>query len=179
MPPLRTPAAGRDVPALQPRPLGLPRSRTQPDPVPLLQGPQPLPPRAARGPSRAPPASHRSFFGPVTDGLRDQLGGYYVADAADHAWTRAMATGSTPLPPHSPRPRNSGGGLNVAARHVLLALYLNQLDLHLPEPQLPAPRAAAPTTVLWADTAAEERAPYLRITCRRFNIVLGRRKGTP
>ena len=36
-----------------------------------------------------------------------------MADAADHAWTIAVATGSTPLPPHSPPLRHSGGGLNV------------------------------------------------------------------
>ena len=35
-----------------------------------------------------------------------------MADAADHAWTIAMARGSTPLPPHSPPLRHSGGGLN-------------------------------------------------------------------
>ena len=48
-----------------------------------------------------------------------------MADAADHAWTIAVATGNTPLPPHSPPLRHSGGGLNVAARHILLALYLH------------------------------------------------------
>ena len=51
---------------------------------------------------------------------------------------------------HTPAPlsrplRHSRGGLNVAARHVLLALYLHHRDLHLPEPQLPAPQAAALT----------------------------------
>ena len=102
-----------------------------------------------------------------------------MADAADHAWTIAIATGSTPLPPHSPPLRHSGGGLNVAARHVLLALYLHHRDVHLPDPQLPAPQAAAPTPEAWADTAPEEIAAYLRITCRRFNTALGRRKGTP
>ena len=102
-----------------------------------------------------------------------------MADAADHAWTIAVATGSTPLPPHSPPLRHSGGGLNVAARHILLALYLPHRDLHLPDPQLPAPQAAALTPKGWADTAPEEIAAYLRITCRRFNTALGRRKGTP
>ena len=67
-----------------------------------------------------------------------------MADAADHAWTIAVATGSTPLPPHSPPLRHSGGRLNVAARHVLLALYLHHRDLHLPDPQVPAPQAASP-----------------------------------
>ena len=67
-----------------------------------------------------------------------------MADAADHALTIAMATGSTPLPPHSPHLRHSGGGLNVAARLILLALYLHHRDLHLPDPQLLAAQAAAP-----------------------------------
>ena len=89
-----------------------------------------------------------------------------MADAADHAWTIAVATGSTPLPPHSPPLRHSGGGLNVAARHILLPLYLHHRDLHLPDPQLPAPQAAALTPEAWADTAPEEIAAYLRITCR-------------
>ena len=102
-----------------------------------------------------------------------------MADAADHAWTIAVATGSTPLPPHSPPLRHSGGGLNVAARHILLALYLHNRDLHLPDPQLPAPQAAALTPEAWADTAPEEIAAYLRITCRRFKNALGRQKRTP
>ena len=102
-----------------------------------------------------------------------------MADAADHAWTIAVATGSTPLPPHSPPLRHSGGGLNVAARHILIALYFHHRDLHLPDPQLPAPQAAALTPEAWVDTAPEEIAAYLRITCRRFNTALGRRKGTP
>ena len=102
-----------------------------------------------------------------------------MADAADHAWTIAVATGSTPLPPHSPPLRHSGGGLNVAARHILLVLYLHHCDLHLPDPQLPAPQAAALTPEAWADTAPEEIAAHLRITCRQFNTSLGRRKGTP
>ena len=109
-------------------------------------------------PAASPPASHPSSFGPVTDTLRDHLGGYYVADAADRAWTMAVATGSAPLPPHSPPLRHSGGGLNVAACHVLLALYLHHRDLHLPDPQLPAPQAAALTPEAWADTAPEEIA---------------------
>ena len=105
-------------------------------------------PTTASGPRpqpHPPPASHPSFFGPLTDTLRDHLGGYYVADAADHAWTIAVATGSAPLPPHSPPLRHSGGGLKVEARNVLLALYLHHRDLHLPDPQLPAPQAAALT----------------------------------
>ena len=102
-----------------------------------------------------------------------------MADAADHAWAIAVAAGNTPLPPHSPPLRHSGGGLNVAARHILLALYLHHRDLHLPDPQLPAPQAAALTQEAWADTAPEEIAAYLRTTCRRFTNALGRRRGTP
>ena len=96
-----------------------------------------------------------------------------MADAADHAWTIAVATGSTPLPPHSPPLRHSGGSLNVAAHHVLLALYLHHRDLHLPDPQLPATQAAALAPEAWADMAPGEIAAYLRITCRRFNTALG------
>ena len=84
-----------------------------------------------------------------------------MADAADQAWTIAVATGSTPLPPHSPPLRHSGGGLNVAAPHILLALYLHHHDLHLPDPQLMAPQAAALTPEAWADKAPEEIAAYL------------------
>ena len=93
-----------------------------------------------------------------------------MGDTADHTWTIAVATGSTALPPHSPALRHSGGGLNVAARHVLLALYLHHRDLHLPNPQLPAPKAAALAPEAWADTAPEEIAAFLRITCRRFTL---------
>ena len=67
----------------------------------------------------------------------------------------------------------------MAARHVLLALNLHHRDLHLPDPQLPAPQAAALAPEVWADTATEEIAAYLRITCRWFNTALGRQKGTP
>ena len=102
-----------------------------------------------------------------------------MADAADHAWTIAVATGSTPIPPDSPPLRHSGGGLNVLARHVLLALYLHHRDLHLPDPLLLASQAAAPTPEAWADTTPEKIAAYLWITCRRFNTALGRRKATP
>ena len=102
-----------------------------------------------------------------------------MADAGDHAWTIAMATGSTPLPPHSPPLRHSGGGLNVAARHILLALYLHHRDLHLPDPQLPAAQTAASRPEARVDTAPQEIAAYLRITCRRFNTAVGGPKGTP
>ena len=118
-------------------------------------------------PSAPPTASQPSFFGQLTDALRDNLGWYYVADAADHVWTIAMATSSTSLLPHIPPLRHRGAGLNVAARLVLLALYLHQRDLHLPDPQLTAPQAAALTPEAWADTAPEEIAAYLRITSPR------------
>ena len=65
------------------------------------------------------------------------------------------------------------------ARNVLLAVNLDHRDLQLQDPQLPAPQAAALTPEALADTAPEDRAVYLRITCRRFNTALGRRKGTP
>ena len=84
-----------------------------------------------------------------------------MAEAADHAWTIAVASDSTPLPPHSPPLRHSGGGLNVAARQVLLALYLHHSDLYLPDPEPPAPKAAALRPEAWADTAPEEIAAYL------------------
>ena len=119
MPPLCAPTATTDGPTLQPRPLGLLRSRTAPHPLPPLSGPKLPSPRAARSPSRAPPTSHPSFLGPLTDAPRDHLGGYYVADAADHAWTIAIATCSAPLPPHSLPPRHSGRDLSVAAYHIL------------------------------------------------------------
>ena len=179
MPPLRTPAATTDGPALQLRSLDLPGSRAPPHPLPPLRGPQPPPLRAARGPSRTPPrqppqllrAAHRHPAGLPGRVLRGGRG----VPRMDHS----LATSSTPLPPHSPPLRHSGGGLNVAARHVLLALYLHHRDLHLPEPQLPAPEAAATTPEAWADTAPQEIAAYLRIACRRFNTALGQQKGTP
>ena len=82
-------------------------------------------------------------------------------DAVDHVWTIAMATGSTPLPLHSPALRHSGGGLNVASRHVLPALYLHHRELPLPDPQLLAPQAAARRPEASADTAPQEIAAYL------------------
>ena len=39
-----------------------------------------------------------------------------MADAADHAWTIAVATGSATLPPNSPPLCHSRGALNVVAR---------------------------------------------------------------
>ena len=117
VPPLCAPTATMDGPTLQPRPLGLPRSRTPLQPLPPMWGPQPPLPHAARS-LTPPPASHPSFFGPLTDTLRDYLGGHYVADPADHAWTIAMATGDAPLPLHSPPLRHRGGSLNVAAHNM-------------------------------------------------------------
>ena len=97
-----------------------------------------------------------------------------MADTADHAWTIAVATSGTPLPPHSPPLRHSGGGLNVAARHILLAVYVHHRDLHLPDPQLPAPKAAALMPEAWADKAPDDMAAYLRITRRWFNTDNGK-----
>ena len=153
-------------------------SRTLPPPLPPLRGPQPPPPHAARSPS-PPPASHNSFFGPLTDALQDYLGGHYVADRADHAWTIAMATVNAPLPLHSPPLRHSGGGLNVAARHIVLALYLHHRGPDLPDTQLPAPQSAAPAPEALAETAPEEVADCLQHTCRRFNNSFCRQKETP
>ena len=102
-----------------------------------------------------------------------------MADAADHASTIAMASGSTPLPPRSLPPRHSGGGLNLAPRHILLALYLHDRDLNPGDPQFLAPRLATPTPEAWTDRAPEEIAAYLQIRCRQFNTALGRQKGTP
>ena len=102
-----------------------------------------------------------------------------MADPTDHTWTIAIATGNAPLPPHSPTLPDSGGGLKVAARHILLALYLHHRGLHLPDPQLPASRAAAQAPEAWVETAPEEVADYLRHTCCRFNTASSRQKGTP
>ena len=82
-----------------------------------------------------------------------------------YAWAIAMAMGDTPMPLHSPPQRHSGGGLNAAARHILLALYLHHRDLLLSDPHLPAPCIAAPATETLAETAPEEVADYFRPTC--------------
>ena len=79
----------------------------------------------------------------------------------------------TPAPAHSPPLRYSGGGLNVAARHILLALYPRHRDLHFRD------HAAGPAPEGLAETAEKEVAEYLPITCRRFNTPVGRQKGTP
>ena len=102
MPPLRTPAATTDGPTLQPGLLGLPRSRAPPHPCSHCRDLNPHHRERRAVPAAPPPASRPSFFRPLTDTLRDHLGGYYVADAADQAWTIAVATGSAPLPPHQP-----------------------------------------------------------------------------
>ena len=90
-----------------------------------------------------------------------------------------MAAGDTPLPLHSPPLCHSGGGLNMAARHILLALYLHYRDVRLPDSQLLMPRTAAPAPEAWAGTAPEEVADYLRRTCGGFNSAFGRQKGAP
>ena len=92
MPPLRTPAATTDGPALQPRPLGLPASRAPPHPLPPLRGPQPPPPRPARVPSRTPPrqppqllrATHRHPPGPAGRVLRGGRGGPRMDHSRGH-----------------------------------------------------------------------------------------------
>ena len=122
MSPLRTPAATTDGPALQPRPLGLPGSRAPPHPLPPLRGPQPPPPRAARGPSRTPPcqppqllrSTHRHPPGPPGRVLRGGRGG----PCMDHSRGHGQHTPAPPQPtltpqqgrlerggpPHPPRP---------------------------------------------------------------------------
>ena len=77
---------------------------------------------------------------------RTTLGRHYAADPADHAWTIAMATGDTLLPLHSPPLRHSGCGWDMAAGHILLALYLHHCHLHLPDPTTPNPPHSSPGT---------------------------------
>ena len=122
MSPLRTPAATTDGPALQPRPLGLTGSRAPPHPLPPLRGPQPPPPRAARGPSSTPPdqppkllrATHRHPPGPP----ERVLGGGRGGPRMDHGRGHGQHTPAPPQltltpqrrrlerggPPHPPRP---------------------------------------------------------------------------
>ena len=162
MPPLRTPAATTNGPTPQPRPLGLPGSRTPPDPLPPLRGPVTPTTRVDRGPrcTPPPPATGASLGHSSTPSGTTWEGTTWRTQRTTRGpqpWPRA----AHPCAPHSPPLRHSGGGLNVAARHVLLALYLHHRDLHLQDPQLPARQAAAPTPEAWADTAPEEMAAYL------------------
>ena len=60
-----------------------------------------------------------------------------------------MATGDIPLLAHSLTLRHNRGGLNVAAHHILLALYGHRRHLNLPNPHLQAPRIAALAPVAW------------------------------
>ena len=113
---------------------------------------------STRGPGRTPQTSHPSFFGPLTNTLQDCPGGHYAADPADHVWATAVATGGTPMPLYSPPLRHSGSGLNMAARHILLALYLHHRGLHLPDPHIPTPHIAAPAPEAWPETAPEDVA---------------------
>ena len=85
------------------------------------------------------PASHPSFFKLLTNTLQDYLGGHYAADLADDVWTIAMTRGAAPLALRSPTLRHSGGSLNLAACHIVLAKYLHHRYLCLLNPQLPAP----------------------------------------
>ena len=102
-----------------------------------------------------------------------------MADPTDLAWTIAIAKGDAPLRAHSPPLRHSGGGLSVASCHILLALYLHHRGLHLPDPQLSIPRAATVAPEMWAETAPEEVADYLRHTCRQLNTASARQEGAP
>ena len=119
---LRSPAATTDSPALQPRPLGLPRSRAPPHPLPPLRGPQPPPPHAARGPSRTPPhqppqllrVPHRHPPGPPGRVLRGGRGGPRMDHSRGHGQHTPAPPRPTPTPqrrrlerggpPHPPRP---------------------------------------------------------------------------
>ena len=109
------------------------------------------------------------------------MGDNYLADAANHTWTITTATADTALPPlpHSLPLRHSGGDLNLDARHIILALYLNRLDLHLPDPHLSAPRPVPRTPEAWADTAPEEVADYLRRAYHQFKDASDWQRGTP
>ena len=122
----------------------------------------------AAPPPRQPPqllqATHRRPQGPPGGVLRGGRGGPRMDHSHGH--------GQHSPAPQQPTPTPQRGRLDVAAPHVLLALYLHHRDLHLPDPQLLAPQAATPTPEVWADTAPEEIAAYLRITCRRFNTAL-------
>ena len=97
--------------------------------------PQVLPTATPRQPPQLLRANHRRPPGPPGRVLRGAGSGPCVDHSYGH-W-------HTPLPPDRPPLRHSG--FNVAACHILLALYLNYRHLHLRDPQLPAPRAAALT----------------------------------
>ena len=86
--------------------------------------------RISPGPTRCPPGAERRLV-PAKSNLKPQtyLGGQFAADPADNTSAIAMATGDTSLPPHSPTLRLSGGGLKLAACHILLALYPNDRGL--------------------------------------------------
>ena len=99
MPPLRSPAATTDSPALQPRPLGLPGSRAPPHPLPPLRGPQPPPPRTARGPSRTPPPPATPASSGTSPTLSGPTGRVLRGGRGGPRWAIAVATGNTPLPP--------------------------------------------------------------------------------
>ena len=133
-----------------------------------MQRAEPPAPRTAQAaPS---PAFHCSFFRPMTDALWDYLGGDYTADTEDHALTISIANGDTALSPHIPPLHHSRDGLNMAARHILLALCFHRCDLHLPDPHLLAPRIAAPALEAWATTAPEQVAENLRRVCSTMSM---------
>ena len=102
--------------------MGLPGSRAPPHPLPPLRGPQPPPPRAARGPSRTPPRQppqllrvpHRHPPGPPGRVLRGGRGGPRMDHSRGHGQHTPAPPQPTPTPqrrrlergspPHPPRP---------------------------------------------------------------------------
>ena len=97
MPPLRTPMAATDGPALQPEPMGLPRSRTAPCPLPALRGTQPPPPHAARDPATTPPPASpasgttwEDSFGFTRIGEEERRDGEAIALHKTHIWANSL-----------------------------------------------------------------------------------------
>ena len=175
MPPLCLPTAATDNPALQYEPTGLPRGRRPPHPLRGLNSHHHTQPTtAAAPPPRQPPqlllASERHPPGLPWGAFHGGLSGPRMGH---------RHTGDTPLPLHSPPLSYSGGGWNVAARHILLALYVHHCHLHLSDLHLRDPCIAAPAPEARAGAAPEEVADYLRHTCRRFINAFGWQKGTP
>ena len=99
-----------------------------------------------------------------------------MVDAADHAWTIAIAQPAHPCPPTA-RPCATAGAARTWRPATCLWRYTSTTVTSIPQPS--ALQAAAPPPEAWADTVPEEIAAYLQITVRRFNTALGRLKGTP
>ena len=121
-------------------------------------------PTTARGPqlqTHPPPRQQRPLLRATQRRPLGPPGRLLRGGRSGPPWTIAMATGSAPLPPHGSLPLHSGAGLNVAPRHILLALHLHHRDLHLQDSQLPAPQAAFPVPEAWAETAPEDIVDYL------------------